>query len=95
MAYASLGRREEALRSAVAAVEVMPVEREALRGASALNDLAYTYVRLGDNDAAVETLRRLFALENSMIINPALARLDPDWTPLRRDPRFEALLNER
>jgi tetratricopeptide (TPR) repeat protein len=92
LTYASLGRRGEALASARAAVRMMPVEREALRGASFLDNLARTFARLGDKEAALEVLDELFSLRNARIITPALARLDPDWRGLRGDARFEMLL---
>src|SRR5688572_17300102 len=51
-------------RSALFAVELMPVEREAIRGAVMLDELARTYARLDNADAALDTLERIFALRN-------------------------------
>jgi serine/threonine-protein kinase len=92
LAFASLGRRAEAVRSAGAALDLLPIEREAVRGASLMDELARVHTRLGDKDAAFDMLGRLFALQDHRVITPALARLDPEWASLREDARFEALL---
>jgi Flp pilus assembly protein TadD len=92
MALASLGEDEAALRAARHATELLPVEREVLRGSFLMDDLARTQARLGDHAAALATLARLLASRNHAI-SPGLARLDPEWRGLREDPRFESLLN--
>ena len=47
----------------------------------------------GDKDAALAELARL--LRTPCGANVYTARIDPGWLPLRRDPRFEALLNDQ
>jgi hypothetical protein len=44
----------------------------------------------GELDAALAWLGELLATPS--IYTPAYLRVDPTWTPLRGDPRFEALL---
>jgi tetratricopeptide (TPR) repeat protein len=46
----------------------------------------------GDRDQALAWLRESF--ERRYFITPAWVRLDPSWTPLHGDPRFEKLLAE-
>ena len=50
------------------------------------------HVRFGENDAAIALLKRSLALPYGT--TPARLRLDPDWTALRNDPRFQALLKQ-
>jgi serine/threonine-protein kinase len=52
-------------------------------------DLALTYVLLGDRTAALDILERLLSVPARF--SPQLLRLDPLWEPLRGDPRFERL----
>jgi tetratricopeptide (TPR) repeat protein len=52
-------------------------------------DLAYTYARLGDRDAAFQFLQRAYDQRDSGLLQ---ARVDPDLDPLRGDPRFGDLL---
>ena len=74
---------------------LMPVSRDALSGPAYLCFLAQLYVRLGENDQALDTLRQLLALPSSGVaISPALLKLDPVWDPLRKDPRFQKLVAE-
>ena len=48
------------------------------------------HVRFGENDAAIALLKRSLTVPYGT--TAARLRLDPDWTPLRSDPRFQALL---
>jgi hypothetical protein len=71
----------------------MPVSRDAYSGPSYLGYLAQLFVRVGENDQALDTLRQLLAMPSSGVaISPALLKLDPVWDPLRNDPRFEKLI---
>jgi hypothetical protein len=45
---------------------------------------------LGSGDAAIRQLEVL--LSHPSFISVPLLRLDPRWDPLRKNPRFEALL---
>ena len=58
LAYAGLERREDAVREGRRAVELLPVERDALVGSWQLGDLGFIYLRVGDYEAAVETFER-------------------------------------
>ncbi|MBW8042448.1 MAG: tetratricopeptide repeat protein, partial [Planctomycetes bacterium] len=90
IAYAGLGRREEAIREGKLAVEILPLSRDAYYGPHFILDLARIYAMLGEQDAAVDQLELLLSIPSEITV--PLLRLDPVWDPLREHPRFQALM---
>jgi TolB-like protein/Flp pilus assembly protein TadD len=89
--YARLGRKPEALREGQAAVKLLPVSREAYRGANIQAALAMIYATLGMKAEAIEQLQYLLSIPSE--VSPGLLRNDPRWAALRGDPRFEKLVS--
>jgi len=90
IAYAGLGHKEEAIREGKLGVELLPVNKEAMRGTYRVEDLARIYVMVDEFDAAIEQLE--FLLANPGVMTIPLFRLDPAWDPLRGHPRFKKLI---
>ena len=90
IAYAGLGRKDDAIREGQLSVELLPVSKEALRGVARVQDLARIYTMVGDYDAAIDRLEYLLSIPGRISIS--LLRIDPTWDPLRSHPRFQALL---
>jgi serine/threonine-protein kinase len=90
IAYAGLGRKEDALREGKLGVKLLPVTKEAWRGLYRVEALAKIYVMVGEFDAAIDQLEYLLSIPSEMSI--PLLRLDPAWDPLRDHPRFKRLL---
>jgi serine/threonine-protein kinase len=87
---AALGRKEEALREGRRAVELLPVEKEAIHGASMVEYLAMIAAWAGDKDLACEQLA--IAIRPPSPLNYGHLKLLPFWDPLRGDPRFEKIV---
>jgi serine/threonine-protein kinase len=90
LAYAGLGRKEDAIREGELAVELLPMSKEAWRGAYRLEDLARIYTMVGEYDAAIDQLESLLAVPSPLSV--PLLGMDPTWNPLRDQPRFRGLL---
>jgi serine/threonine-protein kinase len=90
IAYAGLGRKEVAIREGELAVELLPMSKEAMRGAIRVEDLARIYTMVGEYDAAIDQLEVLLAVPSPMSV--PMLRIDPTWNPLRDHPRFQQLL---
>lgn len=90
IALAGLGRDVNALELASAALDSLPPEREAWRGAVRVVDLATVQALTGRRDEAIRNLEWLLA--NPSPVSRAAVQLDPTWDPLRDDPAFQALL---
>ena len=90
IAYAGLGRREEAIREGKLAVEINPLSKDALYGPMLILNLAEIYTLLGEQDAAIDQLEVLLSIPSELSV--PLLKLDPQWDPLREHPRFKALL---
>ena len=90
--YILQGNREEALRCARKAMELVPEANDAVSGPgfSALYGSALAW--LGDKEAALAELARL--LRTPYGENIYQAKYGTNWFPLRGDPRFEALVND-
>jgi TolB-like protein len=93
LAYAGLGRADEAVREGRRAIELMPVGEDSYAGTALADNLAHIYVMVGDYDAAVEELESLLAVPHSPISVPWLM-VDPTWDPLREHQGFKNLLEE-
>ena len=92
-AAAGLGLKDEATREGRKAIDLMPMNRDALSAPGYLAFLAQLYVRAGENDQAIDTLRQVLALPSGgRAISSALLKLDPVWDPLRKDARFLKLI---
>jgi serine/threonine-protein kinase len=87
---AALGRKEEALREGRRAVELLPVQKEAIHGASMVEYLAMIAAWAGDKDLACEQLA--IAVRPPSPLNYGHLKLLPFWDPLRGDPRFEKIV---
>jgi serine/threonine-protein kinase len=86
---AMLGQKEEALRQGRHAIEMLPISKDAFDGPALATNLAVIYAQVGELDAAMAQLAPLLKLPNGP--TPALLRVEPEWDPLRDDPRFEKL----
>ena len=91
IAYAGLGRRDDAARSCERAVALCPVSRDAVRGAFYLHDLALSQVMAGALDDSVATLEQFLTVPHHPGITPILD-LDPRWAPVRSHPAYPRLL---
>jgi eukaryotic-like serine/threonine-protein kinase len=91
-AEAALGRKEEALRHAHHAAEILPPSVDALAGPMCENRLAQVLAVMGDRDGAFEKLGKLVKLPFGL--NYGDLKLNPMWDDLRDDPRFDHILAE-
>jgi TolB-like protein/Tfp pilus assembly protein PilF/tRNA A-37 threonylcarbamoyl transferase component Bud32 len=87
---AGLGRKEEALREGRRAVELVPVEKDALVGPTMVKYLAMIAAWTGDKDLACEQLT--IAIRPPSTLSYGQLKLLPFWDPLRGDPRFEKIV---
>ena len=87
---AALGRKEEALREGRHAVELMPVEKDAVRGPAMIKYLAMIAAWAGDKDLACEQLA--IVVRPPSPVSYGQLKLLPFWDPLRGDPRFEKIV---
>ena len=101
VAYAILDEKDSALNEAQRAITLVPSSKDRLSGPGFEENLALVEMIIGENSRAISTLTRLLQtpyggwLYNPAPITPALLRLDPLWDPLRADPAFQKLCEEK
>ena len=87
---AGLGRNEEALHEGWRAVELLPMEKDALNGPAIMKYLAMIAAWAGDRDLACKQLA--IATRYPGTLSYGQLKLLPFWDPLRGDPRFEKIV---
>ena len=87
---AGLGRKEEALREGRRAVELLPVEKDAINGPLMIEYLAVIAAWVGDKNLACEQLATVVRPPST--VSYGKLKLLPFWDPLRGDPRFDKIV---
>jgi TolB-like protein/Tfp pilus assembly protein PilF len=101
VAYAMLDEKGSALSEAQRAITLVPSSKDRLSGPGFEENLALVEMIIGENSRAISTLTRLLQtpyggwLYSPVPITPALLRFDPLWDPLRADPAFQKLCEEK
>jgi len=90
LALAYVGRKEAAIREGRRAVELLPVSRSPRDGPYMQHQLARIYILVGEQEDALDELEPLLKIPYHL--SPAWLKIDPSFTPLRGNPRFERLV---
>ncbi|MGH7696318.1 MAG: hypothetical protein ACRENH_15140, partial [Gemmatimonadaceae bacterium] len=88
--HAFIGNRTRALTDIRRALELATASRDAYAFAETGQYAAYTFLRLGEYDAALDLLDQLLSAPSWL--SSHWLRNDPLWTPLKANPRFQQLL---
>ena len=90
LALAHLGRKAEAISEGKRAVQLLPISQDAYAGAYTQHQLARIYLLVGEPEKALDQLEPL--LKMPYYLSPGWLRIDPNFAPLRGNPRFERLV---
>jgi TolB-like protein/Flp pilus assembly protein TadD len=89
---AALGEKDSAIAEGKRAVGLQPESQDAFDGPQISARLAEIYTWVGEYDQAFRLLDHLLHTPNGITV--PLLKLDPVWDPLRKDPRFQALIDK-
>src|SRR5262249_16589468 len=101
LAYAGMGEKDLALRVTEQAIVHLPEAKNRVQPPALKENLALIQTMFGENRHAISTLTQLLQTPYwspnyyPATITPALLRLDPLWDPLRADPAFQKLCEEK
>ena len=95
-----MGEKDSAVKAAERAIILLPRVKDRIHGPTLEENLALIHTIFGENSRAISTLTQLLQTPcTSWLygtpITPALLRLDPLWDPLRSDPAFQKLCEEK
>jgi serine/threonine-protein kinase len=90
LSLAYLGRKEEAVKEGLRAVELLPTSKDAANGPYLRHQLARIYILVGEPEKAMDQLDAL--LKVPYALSPAWLKIDPNFDPLRSNPRFQKLV---
>ncbi len=90
LALAYLGRKEEAIREGERGVALDPVSKDESQGPYFQHQLVRIYMLVGEPEKALDQLEPL--LKIPYYLSPGWLKIDPNFDPLRKNPRFQKLV---
>jgi eukaryotic-like serine/threonine-protein kinase len=90
LALAYLGRKEEAIREGLRGVALLPVAKDAVNGPYAQHQLVRIYTLVGEPEKALDQLEPLLKIPYTL--SSGWLKIDPNFDPLRKNPRFMKLV---
>jgi TolB-like protein/Flp pilus assembly protein TadD len=90
LALAYLGRKAEAMKEGERAVALAPASRDGYTGPYLQHQLVRIYILVGEPEKALDQLEPL--LKMPYYLSPGWLKVDPTFDPLRKNPRFQKLV---
>ena len=91
LSLAYLGRKEEAIREGERGRGALrPMTKDARIGPYYQHQLARIYILVGEPEKALDQLEPL--LKIPYFLSPGWLKIDPNFDPLRKNPRFQKLV---
>jgi len=91
LAFAYLGRKAEAIAEGERGVALFPIAKGTYTGPYFQHQLVRIYIETGEPEKALDRLEPL--LRMPYYLSPGWLRIDPTFDPLRRNPRFQKLVD--
>lgn len=90
IAYAGLGRKEDAIREGQKAMEMVPLSLDKYQGPKYIMFMAEIHTKLGEYDQALDEIEEALSVPSPF--STKLLALEPTWDPLRSHPRYKQII---